>query len=83
MLLFPYLILWLGSSNRGVSYYLDNNTDSQSQCSPVEMQVYGFDWVRWRLETEAEHPSSGTAVGPTINDNAVGVSPQRFPWATG
>lgn len=42
------------------------------------MRVYGADRVRWRLETEAKHPSSGTAVGPAINDNAVGMSPQRF-----
>lgn len=31
-----------------------------------------------RLETEAEYPSSGTAVDPVITDNAVGMAPQWF-----
>lgn len=42
------------------------------------MGVYGFGGVRWGSETEAKYPSSGTAVGPTITDNPVGMSPQWF-----
>lgn len=50
--------------------------------SLVEVGVYGFGGMRWKLETEAEYPSSGTAVGPTITNNAVGITPM-VPRATG
>lgn len=78
MLLFPYLILWLGSSNRDISYCLDNCPDCQTECSPIEMGAYEFDGMTWRLDTEAKCPSSDTAVGPTITGNAVDMSPSWF-----
>lgn len=42
------------------------------------MGVYGFDGMKWKWDTEAEYPSSDTAVGPAITDNAVGMSPHWF-----
>ena len=50
--------------------------------SLVEIGVYGFGGMRWKLDMEAEHASSGTAVGPTTTSTAVGITPM-VPCATG
>lgn len=43
--------------------------------SLVEMVVYGFGRMSWKLEMEAKYLSPGTAVGPVITHNAVGITP--------